>query len=94
MKLFAGAAFAVLIASTAVSAAPVTANAPADVNPCRSIGERGAGAACYHSRPKAIAAAKRAPEAAADAKVKDPLEQMKLDEEKLSKRLQRICRGC
>jgi hypothetical protein len=94
MKLFACVAFAVLIVSAGVSATPATPDGRADADPCRSIRKGADRAACYNSQSEAVAAAKRAADTAADSKVKDPLEQMKLDEVKLSKRLQGICRGC
>jgi len=93
MKFLAIVAFAIWI-STGASAAPAALNAPAEADPCLSIAKGANRAACYNRQPEAIAAARRAAESAADSQVKDPLERMRLDEEKLSKRLQGICRGC
>jgi hypothetical protein len=92
MKLFAGVAFAALIMSTALSAAPVAPTAPADADPCQSV-RKGADLTACKGRQAEAAVTKPAGGAAANVRV-DPLEQMKLEEEKLSKRLQRICRGC
>jgi len=93
MKFFAGVAFAALIISTALSAAPATPNAPADGDPCQSIRKGAALAACKSRQAEAAAATTQAGGAAANSGI-DPLEQMRVDEEKLSKRLQGICRGC
>ncbi len=94
MKLLACVAFAVLIVSTGVTAAPAHSDGPANADPCRSVRKGADRAACYNSQLEAVATVKRAADAAADSKIKDPLEQMKRDEEKLSRRLQGICRGC
>lgn len=73
-----------LLASSAVFGAPAA-------DDCQTI-QAGVGRAiCYDKRPKTQAELRAAEDAA---KFKDPLEQMRLEQDKLSKRLNGICRGC
>ena len=93
MKFLAGTTFAVLIIFTSLSGAAAAPSATANADPCRSVRKGTELAACKGKQAEA-AAAKDTDGAAAPPKHKDPLEQMKIEEEQLSKRLQRICRGC
>jgi hypothetical protein len=85
MKLLALVLFAAMIGSTSLSAA---------VEQCRFIDSRIDREACYGRQEKALAA-KRKPEPVEDAKTRsiDDIE-MKMENERLSKSLRSICRGC
>ena len=60
---------------------------------CRSIQSRKDRNTCYDQQKQA-AAAKRAPTTSDNNKMIDAVEQMKLEDDRLAKRLQGICRGC
>jgi hypothetical protein len=85
MKLLAPVLFAAMIGSSSLSAA---------VEQCRFINSRIDREACYVRQEKALAA-KRKPEPVDDAKTRslDDIE-MKLENDRLSKSLRTICRGC
>jgi cell division protein FtsI/penicillin-binding protein 2 len=85
MKLLALVLLASMIGSTSLSAA---------VEQCRFINSKPEREACYDRQEKALAA-KRKPEPVEDAKTRsvDDIE-MKLENDRLSKSLRSICRGC
>ena len=85
MKLLALVMIAAMIGSTSLSAA---------VEQCRFINSRIDREACYDRQEKALAA-KRKPEPVEDAKTRsvDDIE-MKIENDRLSKSLRSICRGC
>jgi len=85
MKLLALVLLASMIGSTSLSAA---------VEQCRFINSKPDREACYDRQEKALAA-KRKPEPVEDAKTRsvDDIE-MKLENDRLSKSLRSICRGC
>jgi hypothetical protein len=75
-----------------VAAITVSSVAAAGVEQCRFIEKKMEREACYDRQAEALAAKHKA---SAAAKVTtDPIQQMKLDDESLSRRLRSICRGC
>jgi hypothetical protein len=85
MKLLALVVFAAIIGASSLSAA---------VEQCRFINSKPDREACYDRQEKALAA-RRKPEPVDDAKTRsvDDIE-MKMENDRLSKSLRRICRGC
>jgi hypothetical protein len=64
----------------------------AKVEQCRFIDSKPGREACYNRQAKVLEEKKA--EAAAKPTTTDPLEQMRQDDEALSRRLRSICRGC
>jgi hypothetical protein len=83
MKLFTCVLFAVLIGCPAAMAA---------VEQCRFINAKPDREACYERQEKALAA-KRKPDVVEDAKTTAP-DDIKIENDRLSKSLRSICRGC
>ena len=83
MKLFALAIIAALIHSNVALAA---------VEQCRFIEKKAEREACYTRQAEALAEKHKA--SAAVKTTTDPIQQMKLEDESLSRRLRSICRGC
>lgn len=83
MKLFICALFAVLIGCPAAMAA---------VEQCRFINAKPDREACYERQEKALAA-KRKPDVVEDARTTTP-DDIKIENDRLSKSLHSICRGC
>jgi hypothetical protein len=75
--------------SSAAFGAPLP---PPVVDACQAIPVGIDRAACYDKQQPKADAGRRATEAAE--RPKDPLEQMRMEDEALSKRLRGICRGC
>jgi hypothetical protein len=75
----------------ALPSSPATAGVKIDA--CQVIPAGVKRATCYDRQSDAIPA-KHAGSDTIDPKIKDPIEQMKIEEENLTKRLQGICRGC
>ena len=88
MKTLACAAFAVLLGGGEVLAA----SRDAASGQCRFIQSRKDRNACYEHH--SAAAAKRPATGSDNTKMIDAVEQMKLEDDRLAKRLQGICRGC
>lgn len=84
MTSLACAALAIMLGSSPVVAA---------TKECRSIQARKDRNACYEQQKEALAA-KRAPTTSDNTKMIDAVDQMKLEDDRLAKRLQGICRGC
>ena len=85
-----------MMASLACAALAVvlgSSSALAATKECRSIQSRKDRNACYEQQ-KGTIAAKRAPTTSDNTKMIDAVEQMKLEDDRLAKRLQGICRGC
>jgi hypothetical protein len=61
---------------------------------CRFIQSRKERNACYDREAAARAAAKAAAQKSARTKMSDTIDQMKIENDRLSRRLQGICRGC
>jgi hypothetical protein len=89
MKPLFALAFSIMLISTSALGAPI-AEAPV-VDACHAVKVGVDRAVCYDKQRLKTDAERTA---AAAEKTKDPLEQMRLEEEALSKRLQGICRGC
>jgi hypothetical protein len=83
MKLFTWVLFAVLIGCLAAMAA---------VEQCRFINAKPDREACYERQEKALAA-KRKPDVVEDARTTVP-DDIKIENDRLSKSLRSICRGC
>ena len=83
MKFFACVLLAVMISFAPVSAA---------VEQCRFINSKADRKACYDRQAKALAA-KRKPDAVDDTKSKS-LDEIGIENDRLSKSLRSICRGC
>jgi hypothetical protein len=83
MKLFTCVLFAVLIGCPPAMAA---------VEQCRFINAKPDREACYERQEKALAA-KRKPDVVEDAKTTAP-DDIKIENDRLSKSLRSICRGC
>jgi hypothetical protein len=83
MKPFACVLFAIMIGCSPASAA---------VEQCRFIQSKTDREACYERQEKVLAA-KRKPAASDDAKTKPP-DEIKIENDRLSKSLRSICRGC
>ena len=60
---------------------------------CRLIKTEAVRQACYHRQPNPVEA-KRALSLSDNSRVLDPVEALKLEDDRLAKRLQGICRGC
>lgn len=84
MKIFAYVLLAVISSCSSVLAA---------VEQCRFIQVKADREACYDRQSSALAA-KRRPDASANAKTSDSVEQMKREDDALNRRLRSICRGC
>ena len=78
--------FTLLMLALILSAVP----AFAEVSPCGTLKSRKDRDACVARQ----AADKQTRSDEAEGKVIDPIERMKIDDDKLAKRLQGICRGC
>lgn len=86
MKSLACVVIAVLLGSTPVLAATTQ---------CRQIQSRKERNTCYEQQQQQKSvAAKRAPTGSDNNKMIDAVEQMKVEDDRLAKRLQGICRGC
>ena len=73
----------------ALATSPAVAGVRVDA--CQVIPQGAKRATCYD---RESIAAKHATSDSTDQNVKDPIEQMKIEEDNLTKRLQGICRGC
>ena len=79
-------------AATYIMLAAMLGGGPAfaETTQCRSIQSRKDRNACYEQQK----IAKQAPTQMGSTKIGDAVEQMKVDDDRLTKRLQGICRGC
>jgi hypothetical protein len=84
MKAFVCFALLVMHSVTPVSAAS---------DECRSLQSRMERSACHRQQGKPVAA-KRAETASDKDRMIDPVERMKVEDDRLAKRLRGICRGC
>ena len=78
------------LAGVMLAATLGTGAAFAETNQCRQINSKKDREACYTQQ----AAAKQARSESSNPKMHDAIEQMKIDDDRLAKRLQGICRGC
>ena len=83
MKLFASAGLIVMIAASPSFA----------VEQCRQIKVKADREACYDRQSKTLAE-KRQATGAADKARPDPVDQLKIENDRVSRRLKGICRGC
>ena len=81
-----------LLLSIAVTAIMHSSIAYAAVEQCRFIEKKLEREVCYHRQADALTGKSRA--SAAKKATTDPIQQMKLEDEALSRRLRSICRGC
>jgi hypothetical protein len=81
--------FVICILFAAVISSPA---AMAAVEQCRFINSKPDREACYERQEKALAA-KRKPDVVEDAKTSSP-DEIKIENDRLSKSLHSICRGC